>query len=179
MSVESRQKLIPELENRSNDLYPVVLDRLPNLYQPPNISNSDQTVFASPQSFDELLKKQRDFQEYKVVLKRKPEVQQSLDMNQEISRKLGFSPIETYLEKYLQKEKFLLTLNRFPYNVPEDTKHLIAWYRGNTPPSDLSQFLASKFSEYTIGEDDFVFYRNLPTRMSVPRFDHLQILVRK
>lgn len=179
MSVEYRPQFLTDRENKRINLSSVVLDRLPNLYEFPHIGHDDLTVLANPTSFDELLENKRGFQEYKVVLKRKPEVQKSLDRNLQMSAQLGYSPLETYLDMYLKKEQFLLTLNRFPYNVPDDTRHLIAWYRANTTAVDLSQFLADKFDEYTIGENDFVFYRNLPTRMSVPDIDHLHILVRR
>jgi hypothetical protein len=179
MSVEQRVEFNHQAEIVSPELMCTILHRLPALYDVPIITRDDQKVIEQPKSFDEIFSHQKEFQDYKAVLRRGSQLQESLTNNIEIINKLDINPLETYINAYLSVNSILLARNNYPYEIPSDTRHLLAWYKDGTPPEKIAEYLSKKFTQYRVGTNDFVIYKNISTRRSVPTIDHLQILVRR
>lgn len=73
-----------------------------------------------------------------------------------------------------ENKKFIITRNKFPYDVAENVEHLVVWLNPlfDATEEEIRDYLGEKL-------DDYIMYENKPGHRSVSDLKHYQLFVKK
>ena len=122
-------------------------------------------------SFDEILALREDIQNFHLGLRR-PEG--SMRFSEEQTNKyVG------YIKTALEVAPLAIIPPTIPYLLPEDTKHLILWFRSGVTIPQRANYLANYCIDQKLTSEDIIIVSSLLSRRSVEKIDHSHLLLRK
>jgi hypothetical protein len=81
-----------------------------------------------------------------------------------------------FIFKSHDDEKFVVTLNQFPYNVASDIVHMVVW---ENPITKCKESEIRKYLDGIVGRDNYSMFENAEAHRSINDIRHYQLFVKK
>ena len=118
-----------------------------------------------------------------VAFTRNQTVEDDYSKHGELIKKAG--GVEPYLKsKYLPEgTNYKMTNNNFPYDLEEDIRHFVIWFRMEkfddfNNPAEVRKIIAQYKLENNVEFDEVVFFQNIERLRSVPGIPHIHVFAK-